>query len=125
MDQKQIQQLRKTLLDEKAVLEQQLNHIAKKNPMIKGDWTAVTSDLVDPSDTLDEKAQNVTSFEERRAVEQSLELRLKEIEATLQQLEQGTYGICSNCGSPIDKKRLQAMSVVKMCFDCATKTSLA
>lgn len=125
MDANQTAQLKKTLLEERTKIETELQRIATKNPNIKGDWTAFPPDKADPSDTMDERAQNVTDFEERRAVEQSFELRLKAIDETLQKLDAGTYGICSNCRSPIDKKRLEAMLIVKHCFDCANKTTIA
>lgn len=125
MNKQQTAQLKKTLLAEKAEMETQLSQIAKKNPAIKGDWTAVSPDVDDPADSLDEKAQVVTGLEERRAVEQSLELRLKEIDDTLGRLDQGTYGICSNCTSPIDQKRLQAMTAAQLCINCANNTTLA
>lgn len=34
---------------------------------------------------------------------------LREIEAALQRLEQGTFGICEMTGEPIEKKRLEAI----------------
>ncbi|MEK7615916.1 MAG: TraR/DksA C4-type zinc finger protein [Patescibacteria group bacterium] len=125
MDKQQTEQLKKSLLQEKAALEAQLSQIAKKNPAVKGDWTSVPQDISDPADSLDEKAQTVTNLEERRAIEQNLELRLKEIDETLEKLDKGSYGICSNCNLPIDKKRLIAKPAVKFCIVCATKTTLA
>ena len=125
MDIDHVKKLKKTLLEEKAQIEAELSKIAVKNPNIKGDWTSVPQDILDPADSLDEKAQTVTNLEERRAVEQNLELRLKEIDATLQQLDAGTYGVCTNCSTVIDKKRLDAIPAVKMCMDCASKTTLS
>src|SRR3989344_4758836 len=101
MDIDHVKKLKKTLLEEKAQIEDELGKIAVKNPNIKGDWTSVPQDILDPADSLDEKAQTVTNLEERRAVEHNLELRLKEIDATLQQLNAGTYGVCTNCSNTI------------------------
>src|SRR3989344_1289080 len=124
MDQAQAAKLKQILLEEKARLEEELGRIAKKNPAIKGDWLPLPRDASEASDSLDERALDVTDLEERRAIEQNLELRLKEIDETLQILQTGTYGVCSNCASPIETKRLQAMPVMKLCFDCATKANL-
>ena len=121
MDEKQIQQLKKQLIEERTRLESQLASMATKNPAIKGDWTVFPKDVSDLSDSLDEKAQDVTKFEEQRAVEQSLELRLKVIDETLIKLDKGTYGICNNCNSPIAPRRLIATLAVSLCFDCASK----
>lgn len=117
------EKLKKTLLEEKARLETQLNEIATRNPAIKGDWAAMPATATDQSDTLDEKAQGVTNWEERRAVEQNLELRLKEINETLARLDRGNYGICANCSAVIDARRLNAMPSVQLCFDCASSKS--
>ncbi|MEK7582945.1 MAG: TraR/DksA C4-type zinc finger protein [Patescibacteria group bacterium] len=125
MDQQHIQQLTKTLLEEKAKIEAELSRIAVKNPNIKGDWTSVPQDMADPADSLDEKAQTVTNLEERRAIEQSLELRLKEIAAALQQLDAGTYGICTDCSKPIHEKRLAAVTTANLCMDCASKVTFS
>ena len=115
MDQQHANQLTQTLLEEKKQIEGQIDLMSKKNP----------DDIADASDTLDEKAQDVTNMDERRAVEQNLELRLREIEETLAKLDAGTYGICSNCKSPIDEKRIQAMPIVQFCFDCANKVTFS
>ena len=121
MDTSHLKDLKKKLLEEKITIGTQLQRIAKKNPAIEGDWTAVPPDIDDPSTTMDERAQSVTELEERRAVEQSLELRLKEIDKALQQIDAGSYGQCINCKSPINAKRLIAMPVVASCIDCANK----
>ena len=124
MDQQQAVKLKQELLHEKAEIEGQLGQIAKKNPAIKGDWTAVPADVTNPADSLDEKAQNVTNYEERRALEQNFELRLREIDETLERLDKGTYGICSNCNLQIGEKRLQAIRAAQLCINCASNTSL-
>ena len=53
MDPQQAIQLKKTLLEERAKIEAQLELIAKRNPAIKGDWTANQYDENGISDTLD------------------------------------------------------------------------
>jgi len=37
-----------------------------------------------------------------------MERELKDISDALKKLENGTYGLCENCGKPIDEKRLEA-----------------
>jgi hypothetical protein len=76
MDQHEKQKLRQDLEEEKRVLEEQLALIANKNPSVSGDYKAKLPHS-DSSDTNDEKAHNVTDFEEERAVEQNFEMRLK------------------------------------------------
>ena len=44
---------------------------------------------------------------------------LAQINRALAQLEQGTYGLCSHCGQPIDERRLQALPYSDRCITCA------
>jgi YteA family regulatory protein len=43
---------------------------------------------------------------------------LAEIEAALKRIEEGTYGICSNCGNQIPEERLEALPWATLCIDC-------
>ena len=44
---------------------------------------------------------------------------LAQINRALTQLDQGTYGVCSQCGQPIAARRLQALPYSDRCFSCA------
>jgi DnaK suppressor protein len=44
---------------------------------------------------------------------------LQEIDAALSQIDEGTYGICTNCGKPIPEERLDALPWAALCIDCA------
>lgn len=43
------------------------------------------------------------------------------LDRALERIEDGTYGLCSECGNPISKKRLEAVPHARMCVDCKTK----
>jgi DnaK suppressor protein len=43
---------------------------------------------------------------------------LAEIDAALQRIEDGTYGICVNCGGEIPLARLEAQPWASLCIDC-------
>lgn len=44
--------------------------------------------------------------------------RLSEVEHALRMFEQGTYGLCEDCGKQIDPKRLEALPQVSLCLSC-------
>lgn len=44
---------------------------------------------------------------------------LEGIEAALQRIEQGTYGICVTCGKPISVERLTVIPYADKCIACA------
>ena len=51
-------------------------------------------------------------------LEESEEVHLSHVEAALKRIDAGTYGICENCGRPIQPERLEAMPWVTLCIDC-------
>ncbi|OGN29049.1 MAG: hypothetical protein A3A33_00115 [Candidatus Yanofskybacteria bacterium RIFCSPLOWO2_01_FULL_49_25] len=124
MDQQQLAKLKQDLLEEKARIEEELRGIATPNPLVKGDWVASASVKSDSSEPMDDRAHSVTDFEERRAVEQNLELRLKDINQTLARIDAGTYSVCTNCKSSIEPKRLLAIPTGALCMNCSQKTTL-
>ncbi len=45
---------------------------------------------------------------------------IKEIDAALQRIDDGTYGICEGSGEPIPKKRLEALPWTRYCVEYAS-----
>lgn len=46
---------------------------------------------------------------------------LKKIDVSVERIEEGTYGLCENCGEEISIKRLEARPVTTLCIDCKTE----
>ncbi len=44
---------------------------------------------------------------------------LAEIDAALQRIEDGTFGICQDCGIPIERGRLRALPEARLCLGCS------
>jgi RNA polymerase-binding protein DksA len=51
-------------------------------------------------------------------LEDSAEGVLAQIDAALARIEDGTYGICTNCGTEIAPERLEARLWAELCIDC-------
>jgi len=43
---------------------------------------------------------------------------IAEVRAALRRIADGTYGVCTDCGEPIDLKRLLALPAAAHCADC-------
>ena len=43
---------------------------------------------------------------------------LTEVEAALERLDDDDYGLCQNCGSAIERERLEALPYATLCMDC-------
>lgn len=103
-----IEHFRKKLLDEKTRVERELNDVGRINPDNKNDWEPVAADLnIDPAEE-EERAGEITDFEDRSAVEFELEKRLNEITGALERIQKGVYGVCRVCKKPIEALRLEA-----------------
>jgi len=46
------------------------------------------------------------------------------IDDALDSLEEGTYGVCAECGNEISEKRLQALPFARLCIECKSKREL-
>jgi len=50
------------------------------------------------------------------------ELKLiRKIDQALERIENGSFGICENCGKEINEERLKARPVTTLCIACKTK----
>jgi DnaK suppressor protein len=47
------------------------------------------------------------------------ESRLAEVDAALQRLAEGRYGVCERCGRPVAAGRLEARPTARTCVGCA------
>jgi len=47
--------------------------------------------------------------------------KLLDIEEALERIEEGTYGICEECGEPISIKRLEVNPTSIYCVECKTR----
>ena len=46
---------------------------------------------------------------------------LKKIESSLERIEEGSYGLCEECGAKIPKTRLNAIPYATQCVKCASE----
>jgi DnaK suppressor protein len=53
---------------------------------------------------------------DRRAVQ------LREIDAALRRIDEGSYGDCAMCQEPINPRRLDADPTARLCIDCASRS---
>ncbi len=69
----------------------------------------------------EEEAAETLELENRLALEKRVKDQLAGVEHALQKFEQGTYGLCDNCGQPIDPARLEALPQANLCLSCKAR----
>ena len=120
MTKQELQKLGKDLEHEEKNLVDQLNRIANKNPLAKGDFTVRVPSYGDEDD---ENIQESVDLDRNFAMVQELESRLNSIKKTRQKIKEGTYGKCDNCGMEIRPERLKAVPNAVKCVTCAAMIS--
>ncbi len=75
------------------------------------------------ADDLDIAAQEENFRLELRERDRERKL-LKNVERSLDDLDNGDYGYCTECGSEIGIRRLEARPTAKMCIDCKSFAEL-
>ncbi len=109
MDKEKLEQFRLQLLAKK---EEILNEAGKT----LSEMTDQTSNVPDPNDRA--TIESGRSFELRiRDRERKL---VSKIEEAIARIDDGSYGICEDCGEEIGLKRLEARPVTMLCIDCKT-----
>jgi RNA polymerase-binding protein DksA len=82
-------------------------------------WAALQRDSGEGSGD-DQADAGTKTFEREHEMSLAANSRdlLSQVERALQRLDNGTYGICENCGNPIGKARLQAFPRATLCVTC-------
>ena len=71
---------------------------------------------VDAAEAMATADQN--RFEVTRVLTLAAAAALSEIDAALQRLEEGSYGICERCAEPIRWERLEVLPMSRLCTPC-------
>jgi DnaK suppressor protein len=84
---------------------------------------------LDASGGYDEDLADVASdtFEREKgmAIENSVQDLLQQVEEALGRIDEGTYGVCEVCGSPIHPDRLRALPYARLCINCKAREEQA
>jgi len=55
------------------------------------------------------------------ATARSLSTTFAQIDRALAKIDDGTYGVCDDCGRPIAEERLDARPATARCFECSSR----
>ena len=117
---KELDELRQRLQDERAELQEQLTTIEETQ------FSTSQSDISGEVSFDEENADAGTfTFERERdlSIENNVLDLMGKIDRALARMDEGTYGICSRCGRPIEKARLKALPYADLCIKDAQAQS--
>jgi DnaK suppressor protein len=87
---------------------------------LTGRAEAIEADLRHPLEAnSSEQAIDLADDEVLIGVDEVVRQEILQIQAALQRIGNGTYGVCSSCGNPIDANRIEALPTALRCIKCA------
>jgi DnaK suppressor protein len=97
------------------------DRVVKAIENLRSENAASAEDIADESigQHLADVATETYDRELGDSLEENSEQVLGGIDAALQRIDEGTYGICTNCGKQIPEERLEALPWASLCIDCA------
>jgi DnaK suppressor protein len=118
---------KKELDDFKARLEVERGELQAQLQQIEELAFANTQSDISGEVSFDEENADAGTFTFERERDLSIENNVRDllgkIERALGRIEDGSYGMCSRCGKPIEKARLKALPYVDLCIKDAQAQS--
>ena len=109
-----LEQMRKRLRKQQKVLKEQVEVKSQQ---------AKPSQLANPDRA--DMAYDYAYRSRRLSLLEQLEDQLAEVNKALKRIDEGTYGICTNCGKNILPERLEALPSAELCIDCQRQEGTA
>ena len=108
--QDQVQRLKKALLQARSVI---LEELSPAGPALTDTLPEVEPDILDQSANDLDRTLCLLLRERGRN-------KLKAIDDALERIQEGTFGVCEDCGEKIPVGRLEVMHFATTCRDCQT-----
>ena len=99
------------LLEERAHILNDMNKLIKESNELGKDGTMDIGD----------EASDLSNRQLLLSLNEADMKKLKEIDEALERIEEGTYGICEECGEPISIKRLEVKPTALYCVECKSR----
>ena len=111
LDKRTIAKFKKILLKDREQIVGEVKQIVESSKEMGQDGTQDIGD----------EAANIYNKQVLLSLNENERMRLKEVDESLDRIENGTYGVCEECGGPISLKRIEVRPVAKYCVPCLTK----
>lgn len=111
IDKKTLIRFKKTLLKEREQIVGEVKQIYESSKQMGQDGIQDIGD----------EAANIYNKQILLSLNENERMRLQEVDESLDRIENGTFGICEECGGPIGLKRLEANPMAKYCVSCKTR----
>jgi DnaK suppressor protein len=108
--------MRQKLVAERERLREELARV--NGGLIDGTVGEVFAGRDSTAGDMGDDAVDVSASERDEAIALNLEQLLAQVDAAIQRVDNGTYGVCMRCGKPIAPRRLEALPYATLCIEC-------
>jgi DnaK suppressor protein len=112
-EQVDLERMKKRLSKQEGVLRRQIDEEKRKTE---------PSTLANPDRA--DLAMDYSYRSRRLSLLENLEHQFKEVVAAVNRLEEGVYGVCTNCGRQIQRGRLESVPYASLCIECQRKETV-
>ena len=99
--------------------DQQIEMLEKERAVIKSELSRLRETLkAEIGSDIGEGEPELVGRDLVMTMIKSQERKLESVEEALEQVQRGQYGICENCGEPIDPERLEILPEATLCVKC-------
>lgn len=109
--------LRQRLLEERQRLLEEIDAMG----YLHSDGLSTTTEYEHYSNHMADIATETFEHEKDLALEMNLRRQLRATGEALRRMDEGSYGICANCGEEIPLERLEALPYATLCIRCKKK----
>jgi DnaK suppressor protein len=108
IDKRGIERLKRFLLEKREEIIGDVMHIRASSQEMGRDGIQDTAD----------EASNLYNQQILLSLSESQRKTLREVDEALDRIDEGTYGVCDDCGNPVAPKRLFIKPFAKYCVRC-------
>jgi DnaK suppressor protein len=111
------------MVEARDLLEAERQQALRRLAGLTGDFNEVVAASRDSNADDEHDPEGATiAFERSQVAALVLQVQgqLAEVEAAIERLAAGTYGVCEQCGQPIATARLEARPAARTCIECAS-----
>lgn len=111
LSQTDLEHIRVTLANQKSSTVGRIEELKVQDPF-------ADPDRLNDNAASDMEASEESNHDRVAALIEELNRQVMDIDAALGRLQDGIYGVCTNCGNPIDAARLKVMPTATLCMSC-------
>ena len=106
------ERLRHWLLTRRKAVQREIDESLARHRESQGQWREDAAADPDDMSSRDSQGHNLVSILVAR------NQMARQLDAALQRLDDGRYGVCEDCLTPIAERRLEAIPFARRCLEC-------